>query len=313
MLNDQPITIPDPVDSNKVWRPANFEPTFEGRMSMRRALYKSQNLPAIEVGLKYGLPTIVSYARKFGLTHSVPAVPSLAIGSCEGTLMEMTSAYTAFPNGGVRPIPYLVERIVDKNGLTVYQNIPQTQEVLRKEAAWILCTMLRDVNIRGTAAGIWASGFNWPSGGKTGTTNDYSDAWYIGFTRRYTAGIWVGADNHASMGPGHTGSDDAVPIWIDIMRHAVRGSKREDFSRPPGITEAKVCAVSGLLAQGFCGETTQDYYILGHQPTADCTPEHHVKRPSSVDISTANRRRDQPALPGKGGSPKADPRVRKTF
>ena len=202
ILNDQPITIPDPMDSTKFWRPHNFDPGFDGKISMRRALYKSKNLPAIEVGMKYGLKTVVSYARKFGLTHSVLPVPSLGIGSCEATLMEMASAYTAFPNGGVRPTPYLIEKILDKNGQVLYQNMPETHEVLRKEAAWIMSTMLRDVNIHGTAAAIWASGFNHPSGGKTGTTNDYNDAWYIGFTKRLTMGVWVGADDHSSMGPG---------------------------------------------------------------------------------------------------------------
>ena len=322
ILNDQPITIPDPMDSTKVWRPHNFDPGFDGKISMRRALYKSKNLPAIEVAIKYGLKTVVSYARKFGLTHSVPPVPSLGIGSCEATLMEMTSAYTAFPNGGVRPIPYLVEKINDKNGQLVYQQIPQTQEVLRKEAAWIMCTMLRDVNIHGTAAAIWASGFNHPSGGKTGTTNDYTDAWYIGFTKRYTAGIWVGADDHKPMGPGHTGADDAVPVWIPIMRFAEQKKKLLAFPRPDGVVEATVCQVSGLLAQSFCKLTTSDFYIMGHQPTENCTPEQHSKTTTGEDIFTANQRKDHyletgPEIPGKGKDKgkekKPDHRVRKTF
>jgi penicillin-binding protein 1A len=313
MVDDAPITIPDPVNPDKVWRPENYEPGFEGRMTMRKALYKSQNLPAIETGLKYGLPAVVSYARRFGLRHNVPAVPSVSIGSCEATLMELVSAYTSFPNGGVRSTPYFIERIKDKNGRPVYQNIPQTQEVLRREAAWILVTMLRDVNIKGTAAAIWASGFQVPSGGKTGTTNDYSDAWYIGFTRHYTAGIWVGADDHVSMGPGNTGAMDAVPMWIDLMRYAVRGTEPEDFPRPDGVVEARVCPVSGLLAKSFCDQANDDYYIEGRQPTEYCKPEYHSKKASTVDVSTANRHRDQPAMQGKSESKKPDPRVRKTF
>ncbi|HLP43476.1 MAG TPA: PBP1A family penicillin-binding protein, partial [Fibrobacteria bacterium] len=318
MLNDQPITIPDPVDSTKVWRPHNYEPGFDGKISMRRALYKSKNLPAIEVGMKYGLKTVVSYARKFGLAHSVPPVPSLGIGSCEATVMEMASAYTAFPNGGVRSLPYLVEKIVDKNGQTVYQHMPETQEVLRPEAAWIMSTMLRDVNIHGTAAAIWASGFNHPSGGKTGTTNDYTDAWYIGFTKRYTCAIWVGADDHKGMGPGHTGADDAVPSWIAIMKYAEKGKKIIQLPRPDGVIEATSCQVSGLLAQAFCKQTNTDYYILGHQPTETCTPEHHSRSTSGEDIFTANQKKDRYIPVGgtaaeKGKAPKPDSRVRKTF
>ncbi len=331
ILNDQPITIPDPLDSTKFWRPHNYDPGFDGKISMRRALYKSKNLPAIEVGMKYGLKTVVSYARKFGLTHSVLPVPSLGIGSCEATLMEMTSAYTAFPDGGVRPTPYLIEKILDKNGQLIYANVPETHEVLRKEAAWIMCTMLRDVNIHGTAAAIWASGFNHPSGGKTGTTNDYNDAWYIGFTKRLTMGIWVGADDHASMGPGHTGADDAVPVWITVMTKAEKGKSALPFPRPDGVVEATVCQTSGLLAQSFCKLTTTDYYIAGHEPTEPCTQEMHNKSGTGEDIFTANQHKDRHAAavvdpskekPGEKDKEKdrgkekpkpPDTRVRKTF
>ncbi len=326
ILNDEPITIPDPMDSTKFWRPHNFDPGFDGKISMRRALYKSKNLPAIEVAMKYGLNTVVSYARKFGLEHNVQPVPSLGIGSCEATLWEMTGAYTAFPNGGIRPEPYMIDRIVDKNGQVIYQNIPQTKEVLRKEAAWIMCTMLRDVNIHGTAASIWASGFNHPSGGKTGTTNDFNDAWYIGFTKRLTMGVWVGADNHASMGPGHTGADDAVPVWISVMTHAEKGKKAEPFPRPEGVVEATVCQASGLLAQPFCKLTTTDYYIAGHQPTEPCSPDYHNKNNSGQDIFSANQKKDRKTekqIPTEGHASdkpkekpkekKPDHRVRKTF
>ncbi len=327
ILNDQPITIPDPMDSTKFWRPHNFDAGFDGKISMRRALYKSKNLPAIEVAIKYGLNTVVSYARKFGLTHNVPPVPSLGIGSCEATLMELTSAYTAFPDGGVRPLPYMVEKIVDKNGQSIYQNVPQTQEVIRKEAAWIMCTMLRDVNIHGTAASIWASGFNHPSGGKTGTTNDFTDAWYIGFTKRLTMGVWVGADNHKGMGPGHTGADDAVPVWLSVMTHAEKGKTALPFPRPEGVVEATVCQTSGLLARPFCKLTTSDYYIMGHEPTEACTPEMHSQSKSGQDLFTANQHKDHHAAAGaeaengkgkekekvKPKEKSPDHRVRKTF
>src|SRR5688500_7272377 len=168
--------------------------------------------------------------------------------------------------------------------------MPETHEVLRKEAAWIMCTMLRDVNIHGTAAAIWASGFSHPSGGKTGTTNDYTDAWYIGFTKRYTCAIWVAADDHHGMDPGPAGPDDAVPSWISIMRHAEKGNKLLAFPRPDGVVEATSCQVSGMLAQGFCKATNHDYYIAGHEPTEACTPELHSKTLSGEDIFSANQK-----------------------
>lgn len=327
ILNDQPITIPDPSDSTKFWRPHNFEPTFDGKISMRRALYKSKNLPAIEVAMKYGLQTVVSYARKFGLAHNVLAVPSLGIGSCEATLLEMTSAYTAFPNGGVRSTPYFIAKIVDKGGQPLYAHVPESHEVLRKETAWIMTSMMQDVNIHGTAASVWASGFNHPSGGKTGTTNDYNDAWYIGYTKRLTMGVWVGSDDHAPMGPGHTGSDDALPVWIAVMSHYEKGKKALPFPRPPGVVEATVCEVSGLLAQPFCKATNTDYYISGHEPAEPCTPEMHNRHNAGEDIFTANQHKEwnaalaPPPPSGHGhGAPAdqpkpkpPDPRLRKTF
>ncbi len=310
MLNDQPITIPDPLDSTKTWRPHNYEDEFEGKISMRRALYRSKNLPAIEIGMRYGLNTVASYARKFGLKHNVPAVPSLSIGTCEATLMEMTSAYTAFPGQGIRREPYFIETIQDKNGRPLYQNTPVTHEVLGRQAAWIMTTMLKDVNIRGTAASVWASGFNYPSGGKTGTTNDYTDAWYIGFTPHYTMGVWVGVDNNMPLGPGHTGTSDALPAWLEVMRTLHKGKPLVDFERPEGVVQAKTCRISGLAAQSFCPLFNEDYYIQGNQPIEACRPELHSKL-GHEDVFNSNQRgkRVGQDSPGQG----AGPRIRKTF
>ncbi len=302
ILHDQPISIPEASDSTKIWRPSNFEPEFEGRMTMRRAFYKSKNLPAVEVGLKYGLENVVATARHFGFERNVPAVPSLALGSADVTLLEMVSAYTAFPNGGTRAEPYFVERVRDKGGRTLYRHEAKRSEALRPEAAWIVTSMLRDVNIRGTAAAVWASGFRHPSGGKTGTTNDFSDAWFVGFTKSYTLGVWIGIDDHSSMGPGHTGSSDAVPLWIDLMSFAMRGRPYQDFPRPGGVVSVSLCPLSGLRAQGFCPPPIDDYAIAGQEPDF-CSPGQHVSKPNVG--RDAVREHDVPK--------KEDPRMRKTF
>jgi penicillin-binding protein 1A len=299
IFNDQPIAIPDPSDPDKTWRPRNYEAEYEGRMTMRRAFYKSKNLPAIEVGLKVGLENVVTTARRFGFRRNVPAVPSVALGTADVTLLELVSAYTAFPNGGVRPEPYFVERVRGKDGRLLYRHEARRFEATSPEAAWITTSMLRDVNIRGTGAAIWASGFRHPSGGKTGTTNDYSDAWYVGFTKAYTTGIWVGVDDHTSMGSGHTGSADAVPMWIDVMRFASRKQPLADFPRPAGVVSVTLCAVSGLRAQGFCSATTEDYAIAGREPDF-CTPGSHSHRAAPAD---------GPAAP----PTRSDPRMRSTF
>lgn len=279
-VNDQPVTIPDPTDSTgqRYWRPANYDENFEGEMTLRRALYLSKNLPAILTGMKYGLNNVVSYSRKFGLKAPLEAVPSLAIGSIGATLMEMTSAYTVFPNGGTRIEPYSIEAIVGKNGEVFERNIKAEHEVLKKPSAYIMVNMLQDVNIRGTAAKVWASGFIHPSGGKTGTTNDYTDAWYIGFTKRYTMGVWVGTDAHVPMGNGHTGGDDALPLWIEVMRKLHKGLPIEQFKVPEGVVSHAVCNHTGKVAGEICSAKTTCLYSAGYSPEETCDGNHLVTK-----------------------------------
>jgi penicillin-binding protein 1A len=303
ILNDQPISIPEISDTSKIWQPTNFDDGYEGRMTMRRAFYRSQNLPAVEVALKYGLDNVSSLARRAGFRHRVDPVPSLALGSCDVTLLELVSAYTIFPNGGFRVEPYFVERVSDRGGKVLYRNEARREEVLSPEAAWIVTSMLRDVNIRGTAAAVWASGFRHPSGGKTGTTNEFTDAWYVGFTRGYTAGIWVGIDDYSPMGTGHTGSANAVPLWVDLMRVAERGRPLQDFPRPDGVAEVSICPVSGLRAQFYCSGATPDYYVAGHEPES-CSPLRHL----------LNRKPDaEREAPPEPATKKEAQRLRKTF
>ncbi|HLP43477.1 MAG TPA: PBP1A family penicillin-binding protein, partial [Fibrobacteria bacterium] len=275
-VDDSPIAMPDPDDSTKIWRPHNLEYDWEGPMSMRRALYRSRNIPAILVGMQTGLDTVVAYARRFGLGQPMRPVPSLPIGGVDATPLEMTAAFSVFPGGGRWIEPRLVRRVVDRHGASMALGEPMEREVMSAPGAWILCGMLQDVNIRGTAADVWASGFQHPSGGKTGTSNDYRDAWYIGFTKRYTVGVWVGTDDHASMGSGHSGADDALPIWLDIMRGLHKGKKPEPFPRPKGVGDVTVCQRTGRIPQAFCDSLAYDYRVAAVGKTIPpCTPEIH--------------------------------------
>ena len=288
-VNDQPVTIPDPddKDKNKVWRPANFGHDFEGMMTLRKALYKSKNLPAILTGMKYGLSNVVNYARKFGIVKApLLAVPSLALGSVGATLMEMTSAYTVFPNGGNRIEPYMIESIVDKNGETIEKNMKVEHEVLRAPSAYLMVDMLKDVNVRGTAARVWASGFTHPSGGKTGTTNDYTDAWYIGFTKQYTMGVWIGSDSPGTMGAGHTGTEDALPIWLAVMTELHKDLPRLPFPVPAGVSSRGICNYTGKVAGEFCSEKTYCLYTAGYAPTETCDGNHFEVKTKSADDAT---------------------------
>ncbi|MDR2554182.1 MAG: PBP1A family penicillin-binding protein [Fibromonadaceae bacterium] len=274
-VNDAPITIPDPMDTAKYWRPGNYSKEFKGMMTYRRALALSQNLPAIQVGMKYGLNSVVNYARKFGVKKApLQAVPSLALGSVGATLMEMTSAYTVFPNGGTRIEPYYIEAIVGKNGEVIETNYKVEHEVLKKPAAYIMVSMLQSVNTGGTAAKVWGSGFHHPSGGKTGTTNDYTDAWYIGFTKQYTMGIWVGTDDFVPMGPGHTGSDDALPVWINSMTEIHKDLPKLPFPVPAGVVGKNICNYTGKVKGAYCNAITSCLYTAGYSVEEVCNGVH---------------------------------------
>lgn len=285
-INDQPVTIEDEGDPSKTWRPANFEKEFEGMMTMRRALYRSMNLPAVLTGIKYGLSNVVDYARKFGIKKApLQPVPSLALGSIGSTLMEMTSAYTVFPNGGVRIEPYMIDSIVDQAGNVIERHKSEEKTVLKPASAYIMVDMLKDVNIHGTAARVGASGFRHPSGGKTGTTNNYADAWYIGFTRYYTMGVWVGTDSPAPMGPGHTGSEDPLPAWIEVMKELHKDLPIRGFSMPAGVVAKKICNHTGKIAGEFCGATSYCLYSEGHVPKEYCDGNHLSTKKDAGDAT----------------------------
>jgi penicillin-binding protein 1A len=298
-VNDAPITIPDPLDTSKFWRPGNYSKEFKGMMTYRRALALSQNLPAIQVGMKHGLNMVVNYARKFGVQRApLKAVPSLALGSVGATLMEMTSAYTVFPNGGNRIEPHYIEAIIGKNGETIEKYYRVEHEVLKRPAAYIMISMLQTVNTGGTAAKVWASGFHHPSGGKTGTTNDYTDAWYIGFTRQYTMGVWIGTDDFVPMGPGHTGTEDALPVWLNSMPEIHKDLPKLSFPVPAGVISKNICNHTGKLAGSYCNALTACLYTAGHTPAETCDGVHYEKPKESgatiFDSSKPNVKEGQP-------------------
>lgn len=307
-VSDQPITIEDPDDPSKTWRPANFGHDFEGTMTLRKALYKSKNLPAIATGMKYGLNNVVNYARKFGIQKApLQAVPSLALGSVGATVMEMTSAYTVFPNGGTRIEPYLIDSIVDKNGEIIEKRAKVEHEVLRPASAYLMVDMLRDVNVRGTAARVWANGFHHPSGGKTGTTNDYTDAWYIGFTKQYTMGVWIGPDAPGSMGAGHTGTEDALPIWFEVMKELHKDLPKLGFPVPGGVVSRNICEFTGKVAGEFCSAKSYCLYT-SYYPDETCDGNHTAAAQKSQGAATMFGTKGAETTPQSSGKKGEEPR-----
>jgi penicillin-binding protein 1A len=255
---DQPITLQTPAGE---WRPENYDHVFNGPTTIRRALALSVNLVAIQVLMKVGPEVVVDYARRMGLRHSIQPIPSLAIGSCEVTPMEMTCAYQIFANRGVAESPYCIEKIVDKTGRVLDRHVPDEREVLSPQTAYLMCSLLQTVVCCGTASMIPGLGFDRPAGGKTGTTNNYSDAWFIGFTPQMVCCVWTGVDERRSLGLGVTGSIAAVPVWVPTMQALHQKLPVRDFEVPEGIRTEKLCDQSHLIATRWCPKVKPERFL----------------------------------------------------
>jgi len=226
---DAPISFPS---AQGVWAPHNYDGKFEGVITFRHALAESRNVPAIRVTERVGgIKTVVDYARKFGITSPLPLYLPVALGAADITLAEQTAAFTTFPNDGVRVVPRYIRKVTDYDGRVLEENYPEVRDVVSARTARIMVSMLREVVLHGT--GYQASKLNHPLGGKTGTTNDFTDAWFVGFSPSITCGVWVGFDEKKTLGNKETGAMAALPIWMDFMRVALKGRESEDFAAPP--------------------------------------------------------------------------------
>jgi penicillin-binding protein 1A len=225
---DEPVSFT--VGPNQPpYEPMNYDRKFEGAVTLRRALEQSRNIPAVKAMAELGPTQVVAYAKRFGLSGSYPPYLSLALGAAEATLVEMTSAYSAFANRGVRMAPYGIASIADREGMLLEEHRPEPHEALRADTAYVMTNLLRGVIYRGTGAS--ALELDWPMAGKTGTMDEYTDAWFIGFDPNITVGVWVGYDEKKPLGNGETGATAALPIWIDFMRAYIE--KYGDRKSPP--------------------------------------------------------------------------------
>jgi penicillin-binding protein 1A len=223
---DSPVSFPS---AQGLWSPQNYDHKFEGTITLRRALAQSRNIPAVKLLDKYGVAKGIETVRKFGITspNLSPYLP-LALGSAEITLLEMTSAYTVFPNDGVRIVPRFIKRVTDYDGEVREESLADVREVMSQTTARAMLDLLRGVVEFGTAQKAKVLGR--AVAGKTGTTNDYTDAWFIGFTPSLTCGVWVGYDQKKSLGKGEVGAKAALPIWIDLMQRITRNNPPEEFT-----------------------------------------------------------------------------------
>ena len=264
MLMDTPASF-NAGAGQPAYTPMNYDRTFLGPITLRHALEQSRNIPAIRVMEQLGPNQVIAYARRLGFDSPLPPYLAVALGAAEGTLVEVTSAYSTYPNQGVRMKPYSVMKVSDREGNVLEENRPEPRDAIRADTAYVMTHLLRGVVQRGTAAK--AASLNWPIGGKTGTTDDYSDAWFIGFDPDITIGVWVGYDQKRSMGPAGTGSESALPIWIDIMKAWIGDRKDPPAFEPPvNIVFASVDRASGNLALDGVAGAINEAFIAGTQP-----------------------------------------------
>ena len=250
------------------YSPRDYDGKYEGAITLRRALEQSRNIPAVRTMDQVGPKHVVEYARRFGFHGPMEPYLSLALGSAEASLLEVTAAYSVFPNQGVLMKPYQILKIVDRQGNLLEETRPQPREAIPADTAYVMTSLMRGVVQRGT--GTAAAALEWPLGGKTGTTNDYTDAWFTGFDPGITAGVWVGHDDKKPLGPSETGALAALPIWIDFMKVYIdaRGDRQNPptFEAPGNIVFVNIDRTTGQPMPGDSPGAISEAFIAGTQP-----------------------------------------------
>jgi 1A family penicillin-binding protein len=265
VVDDSPIEYP--VGKNgKPWRPDNYDRKFRGPITYQQALEESINVAAVKVQEQVGIRRTVDVARRLGVESPLGDNLSIALGTADLTLLEVTSAYGGLANQGTWMHPMAIRYVLDSQRKLLEENAPQGQQVLSPAVAYVITHMLKGTIERGTGAA--AKAFGRPAAAKTGTTNDYSNAWFIGYTPKLVTGVWVGYDRPKSLGRDETGSRVAVPIWTTFMSEALAGTSPEDFPMPEGVVLIPV----DLNPGGGCVRPVMMAFVAGTEPTATCGP-----------------------------------------
>lgn len=252
-------------DADMVWRPENYDQKFHGLTTLRDALAHSRNAATVRLLEKLGVRSVVDLATTLGIASPLANDLSLALGSSGVTLQELTAAYGTFLNQGMLLEPYLIEAVVDADGRTLETHVPAPREAISKESAYLITSMMEDVIQKGT--GQAAKGLGRPLAGKTGTTNDFTDAWFVGGAPNLVTGVWVGFDEIRTIGEKEAGARTALPIWIGYMKKALTPLPVMPFTAPDGIITVKIDPASGLLAQEGTDQGVNEVFLKGTEPT----------------------------------------------
>jgi penicillin-binding protein 1A len=286
-IDDAPVTYP--VGRNgQAWKPDNYDRKFRGATTLQQAIEESVNVVTVKLQERIGVAKTVQVARRFGITSRLTPDLTLALGSADLSLLELTSAYGALANQGSWVPPTTVRYVTDSQGRLLEEHVPEGREAVTPETAYVITHMLQGVVERGTGQAARALGR--PVAAKTGTTNDYSNAWFIGYTPRLATGVWVGYDRPRSLGKDETGSRVAVPIWVAYMSKILTGTPREDFPVPDQV----IITAVDLDPSNECIRMVPVAFVRGTEPAVTCAP-----RPRDVP-------REVPVPPG-GGVPSLPP------
>lgn len=256
--------VSDPSPDEEAWKPKNYKEKFYGPTLFRTGLAKSRNVITVKILKKIGVNQAIQYARKLGIESDLSPDLSLALGSSGISLMELVRAYSVFANHGMLVKPIFTRRIIDRSGQVIEENQPQGTQVISKETAYVMTDLLRAVIQEGTGWRIRA--LKRPAAGKTGTTNNLRDAWFMGYTPDLVTGVWVGYDDQKAMGKGETGSRAASPIWLYFMSEVLKERPVVDFQVPEGVVFAKIDTETGRLASSYSEKTVYQAFKEGNEP-----------------------------------------------
>jgi len=285
IIMDEPVEFPDKW-LGQSWAPKNYDRKYKGAVTVRMGLEESRNVVTARL-LDYISPqTGVDYCRRFGLTSTIYPYLSLSLGTFEVSLLELVSAFTVFPNKGVRVRPYFISRIEDREGNVLEEARVESEEVITPQTAYLVTSLMEGVIRRGTASPL-AGNLGIPLGGKTGTTSDYSDAWFIGFSPSICAGVWVGNESRISLGERQSGAVAALPAWVSFMKRLIDEEKNkakaegrepffEDFEVPPNINFIEIDRKTGLLATPDCLWPIREAFLSGTEPSRYCSHQDHM-------------------------------------
>jgi 1A family penicillin-binding protein len=270
LVDDEPVSV---QAGNDTWTPANFDDEYGGRITVRQALTRSANAATVRISRDVGIPRVASLAQRLGVQSTLPLVPALALGAGEVTPLELATAYVPFGNGGERVTPYMLVQVDDAFGRVQWRtHAPTTTRVLDSADAFLVTSMLRSVVDEGTGRAVRSAGIKGAVAGKTGTTNDGADVWFVGYTPTIVASIWFGNDTPQPLGANATGGRLAAPAWSEFLRDGWHSPARDTAWAPPAsLITRQIDVASGQLAASWCGESRRDWFKPGTEPREQCS------------------------------------------